>query len=255
MQPNTAVPFQISLCSHSSHTLKHTPRCTHTHSMSPCVCPECEMYLLVFFHSLECVTRCSCIWISFFAFKYGAVRVCVCVPVVAGLSPSIVFGRYEWAGLVFGSLEALSLAQQQPYLSLTLMAIFCICHNRCVFVCLWGENVSGKSNERKCCIVFSPFARSFVYCAHLCGCMCVCFCIGLCMFVCVCVCVYTLEPSSKRGVESGEITSFFPFLSLWKMTLCLQHIVHTHTHTHTHTHKSTHTHTLQQSPQPHQKIH
>lgn len=146
MQPNTAVPLQISLGSCSN---------THAHSVCPCVC-VC-VCVCAGGHTASCIHWSlfppwvchSYIWISLYAFKYGFVHacirgcVCLCASVVAGLSRSIVFGRYEWGGLVFGSLEAFSLARQ-AYLSLTLMAIFCICHNRSVFACLRRENVSGK---------------------------------------------------------------------------------------------------------------
>ncbi len=163
--------------------------------------------------------------------------VCVfeCAPVAAGPSPSVVFGRYEWAALVFGSLEAFSLAQQ-PYLSLTLMAIFCICHIRSVFACLWREGVSGKRNEGKMLRRLFQLLPDHLYvvCMYVyrTGCVCVHLCTALGTFVCVCVCVCTyLSPAAKGSRVRGN-HPFFPFLSLWKMALCLRHTVHTHIHTH-----------------------
>lgn len=110
---------------------------THTHRVWVCVSGarlHTESYLFSGgFLYLEHVTPCS--YIMNIPLCVDCVWLRACVSVVSGLSWSIVFGSYEWGGLVFGSLKALSLVQQAS-LSLTLIAVFCICHNCFVCVCL-----------------------------------------------------------------------------------------------------------------------
>lgn len=149
MPPDTAVPLWISL---PTHTLSHT----HTQAQ------ECTHWALRihwrFFFPLN-------MSLGVLAYEYPFMQWwCLCVRVgvfacVSVVSRSIVFGRYEWASLVFVSLQALSLVQQ-AYLSLTLMAIFCNCHN--YSVCL----------KRKC--KRWNVIRSMLHCKSYAVCMYVC---------------------------------------------------------------------------------